>query len=309
MIYYFSRIGFVQKLTEIISGSLLGDGCIKVDKEKYFTFQYTAKDRNFLENLNEIFKRFAIRCWISRDNPGIYKLGFYINNCPYPEFMHLREEWYRKVNGKTQKILPKDLEITPTTLLYWYLGDGCLVRRKNDDNRVPTLCLATNCFSKKDVGVLLEKLRKSNLNFYATESASGFNKGEKAGYALYSMVQDGTVLRFFQTIGLNCPKEIANYTTGSKGTDHRKRFFRDKWPTEDDWMKIISNEKRIGRFLREKRLEMKLTQKQMGDKIGLRRENIRDVELEKRNFCVKNFRKVLEATNITAKDLLEKLGM
>lgn len=81
----------MEELNEIINGSLLGDACIKVDKEKYFTFQYTAKDINFLENLNEIFKRFYIRCWIGRDNPGIYKLGFYINNCPYPEFMHLRK--------------------------------------------------------------------------------------------------------------------------------------------------------------------------------------------------------------------------
>ncbi len=298
----------MQELFDIINGSLLGDACVKVDKGKYFTFKYTAKDRRFLENLKERFEKFDIKCWISADNSSVFSLCFYINTCPYPEFMHLREDWYKKENGKTQKILPKDLEITPTTLFYWYIGDGCLVRRKNDDNRVPTLCLATNCFSKEDVEILLEKLRKLNLNFYATESASGFNKGQKAGYALYSKAQDCTPLRFFQAIGLKCPNEISNCTTGSKGIDHRKRFFRDKWPTQDDWIKILSNEKRIGKFLREKRFDMKLTQKQMGDKIGMRRENIRDVELEKRNFCVRNFRKVLSATGLSASHLLEKLG-
>ncbi|MBI3412822.1 MAG: hypothetical protein HY051_01950 [Candidatus Aenigmarchaeota archaeon] len=298
----------MQELLDIINGSLLGDGCIKSDKEKYFTFQYTAKDKNFLENLKEKLGRFGIKCWITVDNPGIFKLAFYINTCPYKEFMNLRKEWYTKQNGKTQKILPDELELTPTTLFYWYIGDGCLVRRKNDENRVPTICLATNCFDEKDLQFLLQKLKEQNLNFYANKCGSGFNEDKDGGYALYSNVEDGTPLRFFQTIGLECPRQISNCSTGRKGIDHRERFFCDKWPTEDDWIKILSNEKRIGKFLREKRFEMKLTQKQMGNKIGMRRENIRDVELKKRNFCVKNFRKVLSATGISTDYLLEKLN-
>ncbi len=41
------------------------------------------------------------------------------------------------INGKTIKTIPNNLEITPTSLLFWYLGDGSLVRRKRDENRVP----------------------------------------------------------------------------------------------------------------------------------------------------------------------------
>jgi len=151
MIYYFSRINFVEELHEIINGSLLGDGCVQAKKGKYHYFKYTAKDRKFLQNLKKILEGYEIRCWITKDNPGVHSLGFYINRCPYKQLMKLYEYWYKKQNGKTQKILPKGLEITSTTLFYWYIGDGCLVRRKNDDNRVPTLCLATNCFSKKDL--------------------------------------------------------------------------------------------------------------------------------------------------------------
>ncbi len=307
LIYNFFVIKFVQKLMEIINGSLLGDGCVQAKKGKYNYFKYTAKDRKFLENLKKIFEGYRIRCWITVDNPGVHSLGFYINLCPYKNFMALYQKWYTKQNGKTQKILPSDLEITPTTLFYWYIGDGCLVRRKHDENRVPTLCLATNCFFKEDVEILLEKLGKLNLNFYATESASGFNKGKKAGYALYSKVQDGTVFRFFQTIGLQCPEEIANCSTGRKGIDHRERFFRDKWPTEGDWVKILSNTN-IGPILRQRRLGMGLTQKQLGEMVGIRRENIRDVELGKRHFCVDNFKKVLDSARLTPSYLLAKLG-
>ncbi len=300
----------MSQLSEIINGSLLGDACVYVYKNKYFSYKYTAKDKNFVLWLKSEFEKCGLeKCYIRIDNKvsNTFLLGFYVNSCPYKEFMALRNNWYKRENGKTQKILPKGLEITSTTLFYWYIGDGCLVRRKHDDNRVPTLCLATNCFSKKDVEILLEKLRKLNLNFYATESESGFNKGKKAGYALYSKVQDGTVFRFFQTIGLRCPKEIANCSTGRKGIDHKQRFFRDKWPTEDDWIKILSNTN-IGSVLRQRRFEMGLTQKQLGEMVGIRRENIRDVELGKRHFCVNNFKKVLETTNITTMNLLEHLG-
>lgn len=300
----------MPELIEIINGSLLGDGCVYVWKNKYFSFKYTAKDENFTQWLKGTFEYYGINnCYTGIDNKlsGTYNFGFYINSCPFQELKELRQKWYKKENGKTQKILPKDLEITPTTLFYWYIGDGCLVRRKNDENRVPTLCLATNCFSKNDIEILLEKLRKLNLNFYATESASGFNKGEKAGYALYSKVQDGTVLRFFQTIGLECPKEIADCATGRKGIYHKERFFRDKWPTDDDWVKILSNAN-IGDILRQKRLEMGLTQKQLGERVGIRRENIRDVELGKRHFCVNNFRKVLSVAGLETVYLLETLS-
>src|SRR3989338_3746922 len=109
----------MQELLNVINGSLLGDACIKSDKGKYFTFNYTAKDKKFLENLKYFLEGYQIHCWIARNNPDVYQLGFYINTCPYPEFMQLRENWYTKINGKTQKILPKDLEITPTTLFYW----------------------------------------------------------------------------------------------------------------------------------------------------------------------------------------------
>jgi len=78
-------------------------------------------------------------------------LGFYINARPYRELLHLRDKWYKEKKGKTIKVVPRDLELTSTTLLFWYLGDGSLIRRRNDETRVPHIAFATNGFSKKDV--------------------------------------------------------------------------------------------------------------------------------------------------------------
>jgi DNA-binding XRE family transcriptional regulator len=131
-----------------------------------------------------------------------------------------------------------------------------------------------------------------DLNFYPVKYKSGFT-GKECGYCLYSNTQDGTPFRFFKLIGFECPREIANCSTGKKGIYKEEKFFKDKWPNEEDWIKILSNVKEIGPILRRKRLELGLSQNQLAKKVGIRRENIRDVELEKRNLSVKNFRKIL----------------
>jgi len=296
-----------MNLNEIIDGSLLGDGSIRSQSNKYFTYQITSKDKRFLRWVEKLFLNFGIKCWISVDNPGIFKLGFYINSCPFQEFLVLRQKWYKKENGKTFKIIPFDLNITPTTLLFWYLGDGSLIKRRNDSNRVPFIVFATNTFSKEDINFLVKKLKELSLNFYPVKYKSGFT-GKECGYCLYSNIQDGTPFRFFKLIGLECPKEIANCSTGKKGIYHEEKFFKDKWPTEEDWIKILSNVKEIGPILRERRLQLNLSQNQFGRKVGMRRENIRDVELSKRHFRVENFRKILNSLDLEPEFLLNKLN-
>jgi hypothetical protein len=141
-------------LLDIIRGSLLSDASIKLESyknSKYFTFRLTAKDKNYLEWVRRIFNHFKIHCWITHDNKvsNVYSLCFYINTSPRhfsQELLNLRDKWYKKVNGKTVKTIPRDLELTPTTLLFWYLGDGSLIRRKNDDTRVPPLFLLPTPF-------------------------------------------------------------------------------------------------------------------------------------------------------------------
>ncbi|MBI2547682.1 MAG: helix-turn-helix transcriptional regulator [Candidatus Aenigmarchaeota archaeon] len=155
---------------------------------------------------------------------------------------------------------------------------------------------------------MIQKLKELNLNFYPVEYKSGFT-GKKCGYCLYSKTSDGTPFRFFKFIGLECPLGIASCSTGSKGIYHEQKFFKDKWPREEDWIKILSNIKLIGPILREKRSELGLSQNQLGNKIGIRRENIRDVELMKRNFGVKNFRKILEALDLDIDYLLTQLNL
>jgi DNA-binding XRE family transcriptional regulator len=299
-----------MKLFEVINGTLLSDASVCVYRNKYYLYSLTAKSKEFLEWVSKILAAYNIPAYFSFNGMSeVFSLSFYINARKIDELMKLREKWYKKINGKTIKTVPSDLELTPTTLLFWYLGDGSLERRRNDDSRVPTIVLATNGFLKEDVEFLQKKLKELGLNFYIvkTTSLTGFRKERISNYLLYSSVEDGTPFCFFKLIGFQCPKEIANCVTGRKGRFRELHFFKDKWPTKEDWIKILSNVKEVGPILRRRRLELELSQNQLARIVGIRRENIRDVELMKRCFSVKNFRKILEALNLNVEEILKAI--
>ncbi|MEM5802266.1 MAG: hypothetical protein QXQ18_02695 [Candidatus Aenigmatarchaeota archaeon] len=53
--------------------------------------------------------------------------------------------------------------------------------------------------------------------------------------------------------------------------------------------------------------ELRLSQNQLARNVRIRRENIRDVELMKRCFSVKNFRKILKSLSLDVAYLLKEL--
>jgi DNA-binding XRE family transcriptional regulator len=298
-----------MKLPDIINGTLLGDASVRIDKSKYYYYSLNAKDKNFLCWVKTLLERFNIPTYITVNNivSKVFTLGFYINARKSQELLKLRSKWYKQENGKTAKIIPFDLKITPITVLFWYLGDGSLIRRKNDSNRVPFIVLATNTFSKDDVDFLIEKLKELELNFYPVKYKSGFT-GKACGYCLYSNTQDGTPFRFFKLIGFKCQKEIANFSTGRRGIYREEKFFKDKWPREEDWIKILSNIKEIANMLKEKRKQLGLTQREVAKLVGTTREHVRDIENGRRCASVAVFKPLLKALNLDVAYLLKELN-
>lgn len=51
--------------------------------------------------------------------------------------------------------------------------------------------------------------------------------------------------------------------TGRKGKGSKIHYIRDKSPTQEDWIKILSKVKEVGKIFKEKRLEMSLSQKKI----------------------------------------------
>ena len=104
---------------EIIDGEMLGDGHIDLGehyKNAYMSFHFKRIGHiHFLyENLQELEPNFSKRKDIG-DREG-YTLWTKCN--PYLTLQYKR--WY---NNKV-KIIPKDINLTPTVCFHWYIGDG-----------------------------------------------------------------------------------------------------------------------------------------------------------------------------------------
>ncbi|MBI2675997.1 MAG: helix-turn-helix domain-containing protein [Candidatus Aenigmarchaeota archaeon] len=288
-------------LEDTIDGNLLGDGSVFLDRGKYARFKITAKDESYLYWIGDMLKSQGLNIYFSKDKRNKTFI-LYVSTGKF--FTDLRKKWYRVDNGKTLKIVPNNLEINSTTLLFWYLGDGCLIRPKG--NRVPWVVLATNCFSKGDADLLIEKLQEVKLNFYPVAYKSGFTK-KSCGYAIYSNVQDGTVFRFFNLIGLSCPEEIKNCITGNKGRGSKTHYFGDKWPTQEDWFKIMSNQPEIGRIVKERRIELGFTKRSCAARTGMSVRHLRHIEFQDRCPSVPMLRKISKSLDLSTIYMLQKL--
>ena len=294
----------------IIKGGLLGDGCVT----KYGTYQQEAKDKKYLEWLGGLLNKNGINCKvISIKHKNSYSKSktfycLYTHSCP--AFFELRKRWYIKNNkGKEIKGIPTDIELTPITLLHWYLGDGNF---KRDDRELPkgsrpSLRLYVNDFLREDIGLLLGKLKRTfDLNFYPLPK---LNTNNEKGYVLYLYSND--LFNFFKLIGFKPPQEIRDCVTEIR--NGKPHTFKEKWPNECDWIKIFAKTTGTGKLLREKRKELGLTQRELAEKISVKKHHISEIECGRKRMSLQCFTKILKALklekrkNFLATELIEAI--
>jgi hypothetical protein len=141
--WYYSpshRPELTEKQIEITTGLLMGDGSVGKDNKNH-RLQTAMISPNYLEYLDNIFG--VLGCGVSLKNTAAESAksakddGFDPNakeenysdvyrwqTRKHPKFNEFRK-WY--ANGK--KVWPEDIELTPTVLKHWYVGDG---HYKND---------------------------------------------------------------------------------------------------------------------------------------------------------------------------------
>jgi len=130
------RPKLTQKQIEITTGVLMGDGWInKNGKNKRLMVEMISP--NYLEYLDNVFGCLSTGVSLEQTAAESVKMnkknGFRPNakeenysdifiwrTRSHPKFNQFRE-WYE--SGK--KVWPEDIELTPTVLKHWYVGDGC----------------------------------------------------------------------------------------------------------------------------------------------------------------------------------------
>lgn len=123
-----NHITVTNALQEYLEGLLLGDGCIASRKNGSAHYIHSDSDKEYLIWLKNKLESLGLPC-----SNKIYKNSpttgfpsarptsiFYLDSMCTAELETIYEKWYP--DGKKQ--IPDDLEITPTILKNWYIGDG-----------------------------------------------------------------------------------------------------------------------------------------------------------------------------------------
>jgi hypothetical protein len=182
----------------ILDGLLLGDGFIPNNRKinRNFSFHIGNINKELIINVQNkipfswgpIQIRKAEKIFRKDTNKFINCKKFYtLYSHVDKNITKYRLKWY----PNDIKIVPKDLTMTPLTMLYWFYGDGS-AGFTNNKNSI-RIRFATNGFSLEDCELLINICKKQDINFIL---------GVEHGYIL-AIYKKEDIEKFYQYIG-NC---------------------------------------------------------------------------------------------------------
>lgn len=181
---------------DVIIGSLLSDGCINNSNGgKNYFWTHTSINEEYIDFLiNDTmldlhkFSNKSIKFLSTITNKEYTaKKSYTFKSMASVSFTKYRNDWYPV--GK--KIVPKDIKITPTILLHWYLGDGFI----SDSNGIT---LATDSFDFDSLDFLIYELNNLDLHPYINYLRNRI------------IIPNKRVLEFLNYIG-KCPIKCFDY--------------------------------------------------------------------------------------------------
>lgn len=206
---------------EVINGTLLGDAHIRKSNQlsTIAAAYYSKKSKNedYGKHIADLISGqgdYDFKLHSSKQN---YKGK--ISNIDYwtfrtrssPQLNRYFDSWYPKRTG-FKKVVPKNLILTPRTILYWFMDDGYTTFRNRNKEYKGTkwtqkkqqviLQFCTECFTKRENDFLVKQLKGFSLN----AAVRPHDKG--TGWRI--SVNQSSTQDFFDLIG-ECPVVSMQY--------------------------------------------------------------------------------------------------
>lgn len=173
---FLSRFIIPKKVWEVITGELLGDGHLRYDPinkpniNGRLEFTFSADIRHYVDYLkfdvlSPICTKSPPTGWpnIVQSKESKKVTQYWFSSKRMSLISDLHRLWYKSVDGKYVKVLPKNLEnmLTPRAIAHWIMGDGYFSG---------SVLICTDNFTKDEVSQLIDTLdRKFFLKAYLRE--------------------------------------------------------------------------------------------------------------------------------------------
>jgi hypothetical protein len=146
---------------EILDGLMLSDGCLTMEpKSKNARLSLCCKHESFANIVREKLDIFAwAEPYSIQRKPDARTGNIYTSHYARSKTSEILTEEYRRWYPNRKKTVPRDLVLSDRCLLWWYIGDGHLCRKKSRPN-YRRIEFATEGFSVEDVDFLVEQLSK-----------------------------------------------------------------------------------------------------------------------------------------------------
>lgn len=153
--------GFIYK-KDIIEGCLLGDGNLTSQSElgKVYFRKNNLYEDHIIYTFSQLYDSLDLNKvkYITKRKGSYSSKGIYtFRTFSKIELLSLYNEWYPLSNNR-KKIVPETIDITPNTLLHWFLDDGTSLYVKSTKKKSVIIKFATMSFNIDNQLMLCDKI-------------------------------------------------------------------------------------------------------------------------------------------------------
>lgn len=116
-----------QNQLEVIYGTLLGDGCLVLQTNSFhrLSFCHCEKQRDYIALKRSILSSIFLDGDLSSSITTSGAIQYHAHSVSHKDLTNIRGIFYRQSKFISRRVLEL---LTPTSLLFWYIDDGSMIR-------------------------------------------------------------------------------------------------------------------------------------------------------------------------------------